>query len=363
MSATPPSIGELVSALDRVAPLVKAAGWDPVGLQFGDPGAAAANVAVCHEVTEAVLAAMAAQPVDLLVTYHPLLFRPTSRLISGTDAAGRAYRMIRDGVALAVVHTAYDVVADGAADALADALGLSDRSSFGVAWGADTVKVVTYVPADAADSVMNGMAAAGAGVIGNYTACSFRVAGTGTFFAGEGTSPVAGAPGSGNAEPETRVEMVAPASSVDRVVAALVAAHPYEEPAYDVYDVRANAGFVGRAGNLPRPLPLDEFARHVATVLDAECRIAGDRSAPVATVGAVPGSGGSFVSTASVDVVVTGDVRHHDARSALERGVAVVDPGHAATERPGVAKLYAAVARLVDGAIDLTGVDADPWQG
>lgn len=77
----------------------------------------------------------------------------------------------------------------------------------------------------------------------------------------------------------------------------------------------------------------------------------------------VPGSGGSLLPAVNADVVVTGDVRHHEARSMLERGRAVIDAGHVATERPGVARLYAAVARVVEGAVDLTGVDADPWRG
>jgi hypothetical protein len=262
-----------------------------------------------------------------------------------------------------VVHTAYDVVADGVADALADALGLSRRTSFGPVWGPDSMKVVTFLPEEEAGAVAAAMSGAGAGVIGNYTSCSFRAGGVGTFFAGESTHPVAGTAGAMNVEPEVRLEMVTPAALVDAVVAAMIAAHPYEQPAYDVYELRANAGFVGRVGRLVDPMPLGEFARHVADILDAECRVAGDRTRPVSTVAAVPGSGGSFVTAGGADVIVTGDVRHHDARRALERGGAVVDPGHAATERPGVARLYAAVARVVHSALDLTGVDADPWQG
>lgn len=357
-------VADVVAALGAVAPLAKAAGWDPVGLQLGDDDAAASRVAVCHEVTEAVVARAVADAVDLLVTYHPLLFRPTTRLVADRSASGRAFRLIGAGVALAVVHTAYDVAAGGAADALAAALHLADVTPFGPSWGADAVKVVVFVPEDHADAVAAAMASAGAGTIGNYSACSFRSSGFGAFHAGDTTQPAAGTAGADNIEPEVRLEMVAPTSLLDRVVSSLVAAHPYEEPAFDVYEQRGNAGFVGRRGKLPDAAKLGDLAATVRQRLGGSLRIAGDREELIERVAVVPGSGGGFLAAAgNVDVIVTGDIGHHTARQALDRGVAVVDPGHAATERPGVASLYAAVARIVDDPVDLTGLDADPWEG
>ena len=358
------TVADILAALERIAPLAKAGGWDPVGLQLGDPMATVRKVAVCHEVTAPVAAAAAAAGADMLVSYHPLLFRPTTSLVAGSSAAGRAFGLVSSGIALAVVHTAYDVAPGGVADALAAALGLEQVTGFGPNWAADTVKVATFVAEEYADGVAAAMADAGGGVIGLYTGCSFRTSGVGSFFAGAGTAPATGAGGRFNAEPEVRVEMVAPAARCDAVVAALVAAHPYEEPAYDVYDLRANAGFIGRLGALPQPLPLGSFAEEVQRVVGAKPRVAGSRDASVARVAVVPGSGASFIGAARrADVLVTGDVGHHDARRALEAGMSIIDPGHAPTERPGVRRLYAAVANLVDDAIDLTDVDANPWEG
>ncbi len=360
----PATIAELITSLDRLAPLAKAAGWDPVGLQLGDRTVPAATVAVCHEVAEGVVARLEREPVDLLVSYHPLLFRPTTTLVAGPSAAGRAFRLVRAGVALGIIHTAFDIAPGGTADALAAALRLEDVTPFGPGWGAETVKIVTFVPPQLADTVAHAMSAAGGGTIGNYSGCSFRAEGTGTFFAGEGTAPVTGTRGTLNAEAEVRLEMIAPAHAADRVVAALVTAHPYEEPAYDVYDIRANAGFVGRRGRLASPRSLAAFVADVDETLDASSRVAGERLRRIERVAVVPGSGASFFGAVDdVDVVVTGDVGHHQARAAAERGIAVVDAGHAATERPGVATLYAAVVELVGDAVDLTDVDADPWRG
>ena len=364
-SVNQPTVAAVLAALGRAMPWSKAAGWDPVGLQVGDPGAAASSVAVCHEVTDEVVAAAAEAGVDLLVSYHPLLFRPTVRFVAGPGPAGRALRLAAAGTAVAVVHTAFDVAPGGCADSLAAVLGIEAAAGFGPLWGDDTTKVVTFVPAEAADRLAAALAAAGAGDVGNYSECSFRAAGIGTFVPGEAASPAAGTGGVLNREDEVRLEMVVPKRSRDRVVAALVASHPYEEPAFDVYERVGDAGMVGRSGPLAEPTTLGALARHVADSLGGVPRVAGDPARLIRTVACIPGSGGSFLATATglADVVVTGDVSHHAAREALGSGTAVVDAGHAPTERPGVRRLYAAVSAVVPGARDLTGIDPDPWRG
>ncbi len=200
------------------------------------------------------------------------------------------------------------------------------------------------------------MSAAGAGRIGNYSHCSYRVEGTGTFLPRPGSSPVVGTGGEFNTEPETRLEMVAPAAAREAVVQALIAAHPYEEPAYDAYSVHSNMGLVGRVGSSSGSL--DDLARLVAARLGGEgLRVTGDPAGPVKLVAVVPGAGSGFLGAAAAtgaSVLVTGDVSHHRGVEARDRGLAVIDPGHLATERPGVARLYAAVAGIVPDAVDWT---------
>jgi hypothetical protein len=266
---------------------------------------------------------------------------------------------------VAVVHTAFDVAPGGAADALGDSLGLEDPKGFGPAWPAESVKFAVFVPEDHAGAVIDAMAGAGAGVVGAYTRCAFRVAGEGMFVAPPEASPAVGVAGEPNTEPEMRVEMVAPADRADAVAAALLSAHPYEEPAFDVVPRRGDAGMVGRIGGLPDRPTVGDLARLVSERLGGVVRVAGATDATVGRAAVVPGSGGDLVGTAAdagADAVVTGDVSHHRARAALERGVAVVDPGHIATERPGLERLYAAVAEAAGGAVDLRRLDPDPWR-
>jgi dinuclear metal center YbgI/SA1388 family protein len=361
-----PTINQLLRGLAERAPWEKAGSWDPVGLQLGDPAVAVRRSAICHEVTEAVVSELEEDPVDLLVSYHALLFKPTTSLVAGRSPGGRALRLIRAGVALAVVHTNFDVASGGTAEALADALGLEEVRGFAPLYGPDTVKVVTFLPVDAADPVLDAVVAAGAGRVGNYTHCSYRVEGVGTFFAGAGTSPVAGVGGKLNREPEVRIEFVAPRAREAAVLQALVAAHPYEEPAFDVYDRRGDTGMIGRVGRIPPGSTLAEFGERVAEALDGPpLRVAGDLSRPIERVAVVPGSGGEFLGAAvevGADALVTGDLTHHGAREALDRGLCLVDAGHLATERPGLQRLFAILAALGPECRSLLEPDPDPWR-
>lgn len=234
--------------------------WDPVGLQLGDPDALVATVGVCHEVTESVVDAIEQEPVDLLVTYHPLLFAPTTRVLAGRSAQARSYRLIRANVNLLVTHTDFDAAEGGTADALAGFFDLRDVEAFG-------------------------------------------------------------------ADPDSGL------------------------------------GAIGRVGEFKGSLATVD-----AMVTDAfgpiGIRVSGDRERTVERLAVVPGSGGSLVEEAAslADALVTGDVSHHRVVAALDIGLAVVDPGHIATERPGMPALVALMSEVFGGdVVDMTGFDPQTW--
>lgn len=253
------TVAELSRALAELTQPENAAVWDPVGLQLGDPGATVETVAVCHEVTEDVVSLLEESPVDLLVTYHPLLFTPVNRLVSGRSAQARAYRLIRAGVGVLVTHTDFDMAKGGAADALAKVYDLLAVTGFGG-------------------------------------------------------------------------------------------------------DEEAGLPPIGRVGHFEGSLGVLD-AMTADTFGSNGLRVSGDRHTQLENVAVVPGSGADFIEAAAevADALVTGDVPHHRAVRALDLGLAIVDPGHVATERPGMKALVRIVSEVVTVARDLTSLDPTTW--
>lgn len=358
------TVGDLLAHLDAWAPFSQAASWDPVGLQLGELAKTADVAAVCHEVNDAVVDAVLEGDVDILVTYHPLLFRPLATVTDGPGPAGWAYRLVSRGVSVIATHTNLDAAAGGTADALAHAIGLTDVRPFGNVDGPEQVKVVVYVPAEAVAAVRTAMAVAGAGTIGLYRACSFEAAGAGRFVADEGSNPTLGETGQDNRVDELRLEMTAPASSQGTVVDAARLTHPYEEPAIDVYRLTTSGPAIGRIGSMPAPMALEQLSDAVGEGLGhPPIRSSGDADTLVQSVAVVPGAGADFATAAraaGAEVLVTGDVRHHAAVAAARRGLAIIDATHEGTERPGMKALYRSVSTIVK-TLDLTTIATNPW--
>lgn len=335
----PETVAAWTDLVHRLYPPSNAESWDAVGLQVGDPDWPVERVMVALDVTSAVIEGATGGPPTLLLAHHPTLFRPLERLTPATAPGRVALNAARHGVAVLAAHTNLDVAEDGAgtSDPVVRSLGLVDVEPLtGGPEAHDEVKLVTFVPEAHVDPVLDALSAAGAGTIGAYERCSFRTTGTGTFTPGADADPYAGDVGAQNEEVEDRLEIVVPRRLVRRVVAALRSAHPYEEVAFDLYPlVRASPG-LGRVGDLPEPAPLGDVAERIAGDLPApHLRIAGDRGGLIRRVAVVGGAGASLVGAAvgqAADVLITGDVKHHEALDALEIGIALIDAGHHATE-------------------------------
>ena len=334
-------VRDVIAVVDRLAPFDLAEPWDHVGLQVGSPGDEVRGVLVALEVDDAALDEARRQGCDLLLVHHPLIFDPLERLSDDTEAGRLALRAARDGAAVIAAHTNLDKAHGGIADVLAELLGLEAAAPLAPA-AADALKLVGFVPADDADLVRKALFAAGAGVIGEYEHCSWAVEGQGTFFGLEGSDPTLGQAGRDMAVSELRLEVVFPRRLKRRVTGAYVAAHPYEEPAYDLYPVENEVATLGlgRLGVLAAAQPLAAFAADVAAVLRLpSLRFVGEGARPVRRVAVLPGSGAEAISrgVAQVaDVLVTGDVKYHEARVAQAQGLALVDAPHGVTEQEAV---------------------------
>jgi dinuclear metal center YbgI/SA1388 family protein len=370
-----PLLADVVAVLDALYDPRTAQDWDVVGLVTGDHDQPVRRVLFAVDPVEEVIAEAAAWGADLLVTHHPLLLRGVHSVATDQPKGRSVTALVRAGIALHVAHTNADVARPGVSDALAELLGVQDTSPLRPIAGESLDKVITFVPHDFVDAVIDAMAAAGAGRLGDYERAAFASEGVGTFRPLPGANPAIGRVGDIERVPETRLEMVAPTSKVAAVVAALCAAHPYEEPAFDVLPARALAGDrgLGRVGHLAAAETLRAFGARVAAALPRTAsgvRIAGDLDALVQAVAVCGGAGDDMfddVRRAGADVFVTADLRHHPASESLAHGSpALVDCAHWATEWPWLrdaeARVSAALAaRGTTVEARVSHLVTDPW--
>ncbi len=339
--------------INAIYPPALAEDWDNVGLQVGDPTAEVSRIAVALDPVEATLTEAVSKKAELLVCHHPLIFKPLRHLTPNDETGKLVLRAVQEKVAIFSAHTNLDRATGGLNDWLAERLGLIDARPMETNEGL-LFKLVVFVPVEAQETVADALFSAGAGAIGAYDRCSFRAAGTGTFRAGAGTDPYVGEPGKDESVDEVRLETVVPKEKLGRVVARMVKAHPYEEVAYDLYPLlndRPDVG-LGRIGKLAEPVSLSEYAAQIKSSLDAgHVRVVGPGHKKICKVAVCGGSGASLLATAyrqGADLLVTGDVKYHDARIAESLGIALVDAGHFATEKIAVEGLTRQLHKIIE---------------
>jgi len=333
--AVPVQVKTIMRWMEAWAPAAMAEPDDKIGLQIGSPDAPVTTVAVALDVTEAVVEEAAARGAELIVAHHPVIFRPLAAVRTDRPDGRLVAKLLTTGISVYAAHTNLDVAPGGVNDMLADALGLAETAPLKTTYVETLYKLVMYVPKERLDAVRDAAFAAGAGRIGRYGRCGFVSDGEGTFLPDEGTNPYVGEPGREERVAEARFETIVPASRRDAVVRAAIAAHPYEEPAYDVFRLEPPIGRaygLGRVGRLHAPMALRDFAEHAKRALGVPAlRFVGDPAKPVRRIAVLGGSGRSYVKHAiasGADAFVTGDLDHHTAHDALAAGLALVDPGH-----------------------------------
>lgn len=367
-------LADWVALVDELYPERDAGGWDNTGLQVGAPDDPVTRVLVCLDVTDATVREAAEAGADLVLAHHPLFFRPLAGLTPGSAAGQLALRAAREGIGVLAAHSNLDVARGGTTQPIVDLLGLDDARPLAPHDdpAEKTVKLVTFVPVDHTMAVLEAMAGAGAGVIGEYDHCSYRLSGTGTFRPSEAANPASGVRGQLNEEHEERLEMDVPRRLLADVAAALDAAHPYEEVAYDVYPLEGspNTKGLGRVGDLPETRSLRAVADALAEGLPAPfMRVAGDLDAPVRRVAACGGAGDRLIDSAlsaGADVYVTGDLRHHPTLDAVTQGMACIDAGHYASEAAALPSVRADLARAMQrrglsARLVASEVRTEPW--
>lgn len=310
-------IKEIVSALERFAPLPLQDGFDNAGLQIGLTEAEATGALLCLDVTEAVLDEAIGLGYNLVIAHHPLLFKG-SKSITGRDYVERCIlKAIKNDIVIYAAHTNMDNAWGGVNFKIAEKLGLKNVRVLEPKEEA-LVKLVTYVPVAQAEEVRNALFAAGCGCIGRYDSCSYNVEGSGTFRAQEGTHPCCGAVGELHTEAEVRIETIVPAYRKAEAVRALLKVHPYEEPAFDLYPLQntwqqAGAGVIGE---LEKPETELEFLKRVKKTFEVECLRHNKLMGREIQTVALCGGAGAFLLPLAIrqraDVFLTGEIKYHE---------------------------------------------------
>ncbi|MBI1322757.1 Nif3-like dinuclear metal center hexameric protein [bacterium] len=350
---------DFLRILDRIAPLRLAESWDNVGLLLGDPAADVRACMTCLTITPEVAREAVSEGADVVVTHHPILFRGAKAIRADVAGADVVWTLARAGIAVVSHHTGWDSAQGGANECIARVLGLKDIEPMQPAQGPECVKFVIFVPDENLEAVRQAAFEAGAGHIGLYDECSFSHPGHGTFRGNEGTNPTIGQPGRREEAAERRLEIICRKSQRAGVMAAIRAAHMYEEPAVDVYPLldvalRSNEG-VGRIGRADESSirQVAKLAQDGLTSAAVQVALA-EGVTPDSLAGQVAiacGAGDDLVDGALASgarVLVSGELRYHTICKAAQAGLTTILVGHHASERMSM-ELMAEVIRSAAG--------------
>lgn len=338
------SVKEIIESLEEWAPLTYTLADDNPGLQVGRADKKSKKVLVCLTLTRPIIEYSIKNKIDFIITHHPLIYKPLKTLNYEQYPANLIMELIKNDIVCYSIHTNLDVAHNGVSYAVARKLGLRELKRLLPVENSKLFKLVTFVPPNYLDKVRTAVCEEGAGIIGEYSFCSFSTPGIGTFLPSDKASPFSGTVGKVNKENEERFEVLVPADRLSRVIDALLEAHPYEEVAYDIYLLhnKNNKISLGVKGILEEPIPLKDFSKVVKEKLSvSQLRVVGNPNKLIKTVGIIGGSGSSEFNKVKgiVDILITGDMKYHQALEAEELNFAIIDAGHFYTEYPIVEEI------------------------
>ena len=330
-------VKNIIPILEELAPLGYAEDFDNVGLLVGSPEQEVSGILVCHDALETVVEEAIEQNCNFIVCFHPILFSGLKK-ITGKNYVERAViKAIKSDIAIYAIHTALDNHQEGVNKIFCTTLGL-EQTRILIPKEHYIQKLVTYVPIQHTEKVRQALFAAGAGAIGNYDHCSFISEGKGSFRGNEHSSPVIGQVGVEEIVEEHKVEVTYEKHLQGKVLSALFQAHPYEEVAYEVYNLAntlQNVG-MGMIGELKEPMDEIAFLQMVKEKTGTGgIRHSALLNKPIQKV-AVLGGSGSFAIKAALqqkaDAFITADLKYHQFYEA-ENQLVLADIGHFESER------------------------------
>ncbi|MBN1387284.1 MAG: Nif3-like dinuclear metal center hexameric protein, partial [Bacteroidales bacterium] len=340
---------ELVNYLESIVPPAFQESYDNSGIQVGDIESNVNSVLLSLDVTEEIIDEADSKRCGMIISHHPLIFKPLKSISGKTFIERIILKAIRKNISIYSLHTNLDIIKGGVSYRLAEKMQLENPKVM-VPLGNKLLKLVVFVPADYAETLRDAIFKAGAGYIGNYDRCSYNIRGEGTFRAGPGTDPFTGEYGSEHTEPEIRIETVLPEYLKNRVIKAIIDSHPYEEVAYDLYRIEntlPGAG-LGCIGELRSSIIDTELIDRLGEIFESRgirhTQITGRKIKKVAVMG---GSGGEYIHkalSAGADAYITADIKYH---SYFEAGkdLLLADIGHYESEKPALEILHELITK------------------
>jgi dinuclear metal center YbgI/SA1388 family protein len=359
---------KIINILEEQYPKNLAYDWDNVGLLVGNINADIKNILICLEANESIVDEAIENEVDLIITHHPFIFKKLSS-INENDIKGKCiYKLIKNNINIYCMHTNFDIAFGGLNDAFAHMLNLKNVNILEHTKSETLYKIAVYVPTSHEEVVREAMTNADAGNVGNYSDCTFNIKGTGTFRPLEGSNPFIGKSDLLEKVEEVKIESICEKKNLNKIINNMIKAHPYEEIAYDTYKLENNGKSygLGRYGSLECGMTLEELSNKIKVELNSNnLRIVGQPNNIVKKVAIVTGSGGEFVKKAYLrgcDVLITGDVKYHDAQDAIDLGISIIDAGHFETENIFIDILHTYLyQKLSDVNIIKSNIDINPF--
>jgi len=341
-------VKNLLNNLDKIAPFFLQESFDNSGIQFADLDAPITKILLSLDVTRGVLDEVLENKVNLIIAHHPVLFSPLKQITKQKNPL--LFKIITNKINLLAMHTNYDLAVNGLNDYVANLLGIKKLAPLQGS-SEKIFKFAVYVPIQHANKISRAIFEAGAGKIGKYTETSFNIEGKGTFKPTEGTNPFIGKIGKRENVEEIKIETVVAERDLDSVVQVMKDNHPYEEPAYDVYELKTKPSYgIGLFGEIDKEVEISKFSLEVKNRLQAYyIRLIKSNNRKIRKVALCTGSGGSLleqVNHKNVDLYITGDITYHAALRAKELELNVLDVEHFDTEKFFVEALYAQLTKF-----------------
>jgi dinuclear metal center YbgI/SA1388 family protein len=372
MVKMPVTVNDIMAIMEMIAPSNLAESWDSVGLQVGDGCWNADRIRIALDPLYEVMEQACRDNINLVITHHPLIFRPLKSLNVSTPVGKIIQMALENKIAVFSAHTNLDSAKGGINDFLSEKLGLQNTKVLQESKKDDRCKLVIFVPKQYQREVLTSLFASGAGQIGNYDCCSFKSAGTGTFMPRKGAKPFLGKLDELNEVDETRIETIVTRKDLPKILESVKKSHPYETPAYDIYPlVTPESMGLGRVGDLETPMALKDFARYVKNALSLPyLKIAGDSKLKVERVAVCSGSGSGLMKSflaSKAQCYVSGDLHYHDARDAQAYSRGLLDIGHFASEHIMVQMLVQRLRMVMEEKnlgvlVDACGLEKDPFR-